>query len=66
MKRTPAEVEILQKLEEQRTEDWIFASDRKQRLCDRSLHHIIQQAVLFPRLQDILQDYWLAPKGWSI
>jgi len=38
------EIDILRQLEEQRTTDWLFASERKQRLSDRSLHHIIQQA----------------------
>ncbi|URD48638.1 hypothetical protein M5J74_20160 [Chroococcidiopsis sp. CCNUC1] len=37
-------IDILQQLEEQRTTDWLFASERKQRLSERSLHHIIQQA----------------------
>lgn len=39
-----AEIDILQQLSEQRTTDWLFASERKQRLRKRSLHHIIQQA----------------------
>lgn len=31
-------------LQEQHTTDWLIASERKQRLSERSLHHIIQQA----------------------
>lgn len=38
------EIDILQQLDEQRTADWLFASERQQRLSDRSLHHIIQRA----------------------
>jgi len=38
------EIDILQQLVEERTTDWLFASERKQRLSERSLHHIIQQA----------------------
>ena len=40
----PSEVELLEQLKEVRTTDWIFASERKQRLSERSLHHIVQQA----------------------
>lgn len=38
------EIDILHQLQEKRTTDWLFASERKQRLSERSLHHIIQQA----------------------
>jgi type 1 fimbriae regulatory protein FimB len=49
----PAEIDIVQQLHEQHTTDWIFSSERKQRLSERSLHHIIQQAgevadILYP------------------
>jgi type 1 fimbriae regulatory protein FimB len=37
------EIDILQQLQEQRTTDWLFASERKQRLRERTLHHIIQR-----------------------
>lgn len=40
----PAEIDILQQLHKQHNTDWLFASERKQRLGERSLHHIIQQA----------------------
>jgi len=40
----PPEIDILQQLSQQRTTDWLFASERKQRLSERSLHHLIQQA----------------------
>jgi len=40
----PTEIEVLQQLYQQRSTDWIFASERKQRLSERSLHHIIRQA----------------------
>ena len=36
------EINILLKLQEQHTTDWVFASERKQRLSERSLHYIIQ------------------------
>lgn len=38
----PPEIDILQQLKEQRTTDWVFASERRQRLSERSLHHLIQ------------------------
>ena len=40
----PTEIDLLHQLEQERTTDWIFASERKQRLSERSLHHIVQQA----------------------
>ena len=40
----PPEIDLLSQLKHERTTDWIFASERKQRLSERSLHHIIQQA----------------------
>lgn len=47
------EINILQQLKEQRTTDWVFASERRQRLSERSLHHSLQRAgeiagLLFP------------------
>ena len=47
----PPEVNLLQQLKENRTTDWVFASERKQRLSDRSVHHIIQQAGAFARIE---------------
>ncbi len=44
------EVDLLRQLKEQRTTEWIFASERKQRLSNRSLHHIIQHAGKVSRL----------------
>ena len=41
---SPAEIEILQELVHQSKTDWILESERQQRLSDRSLHHIVQQA----------------------
>jgi type 1 fimbriae regulatory protein FimB len=40
----PAELEILQELVQLSKTDWILESERKQRLSDRSLHHIVYQA----------------------
>ncbi len=39
-----AEIEILQELVQLSKTDWILESERQQRLSDRSLHHIVQQA----------------------
>lgn len=46
----PPEIDLLEQLYQQRTTDWVFASERKQRLSERSVHHIIQQAGAFARI----------------
>ena len=43
----PPEIDLLKQLYQQRTTDWVFASERKQRLSERSVHHIIQQALCY-------------------
>lgn len=58
-----AETNILQQLEEQRTTDWVFASERKQRLSARSLHHIIQQAGEIASLPFPIHPYMLRRSG---
>ncbi|MGL5924227.1 tyrosine-type recombinase/integrase [Chroococcidiopsis sp.] len=58
-----AEIDILQQLEEQRTTDWLFASERKQRLSERSLHHIIQQAGAIANLPFPTHPYMLRRSG---
>jgi type 1 fimbriae regulatory protein FimB len=39
-----AEVDILQELQHLSTTDWLWESERRQRLSERSLHHIIARA----------------------
>lgn len=57
------EVDLLEQLYEQRTTEWIFASERKQRLSDRSLHHIIQQAGALALLPIPVHPYMLRRTG---
>ena len=57
------EFELLQQLEEQRTTDWVFASERKQRLSERSLHHIIQRAGIVAGLHLPIHPYMLRRSG---
>ncbi len=59
----PTEIEVLQQLYEQRTTDWIFASERKQRLSERSLHHIIRQAGELASLALSVHPYMLRRSG---
>lgn len=58
-----AEVDLLKQLQEQRTTEWVFASERKQRLSDRSLHHIIQHAGKVARLDFLTHPYMLRRSG---
>ncbi len=57
------EVELLEQLKEQRTTEWIFASERQQRLSDRSLHHIIQHAGKAASLDFPVHPYMLRKSG---
>lgn len=57
------EVDLLEQLYEQRTSEWIFASERKQRLSDRSLHHIIQHAGKAASLDFPVHPYMLRKSG---
>ena len=50
-------------LHEQHTTDWIFSSERKQRLSKRSLHHIIQQAGAIANLPLTTHPYMLRRSG---
>ena len=58
-----AEIDILQQLHEQRITDWLFASERKQRLSERSLHHIIQQAGEIADIPFPIHPYMLRRTG---
>jgi type 1 fimbriae regulatory protein FimB len=55
----PAEIEILQELIHQSKTDWILESERKQRLSDRSLHHIVYQAGIVAGLPIPVHPYML-------
>jgi type 1 fimbriae regulatory protein FimB len=59
----PAEIDILQRLYQQRTSDWIFTSERKQRLSERSLHHLIQHAGELAKLPLTVHPYMLRRSG---
>lgn len=57
------EINILLKLQEQRMTDWVFASERKQRLSERSLHYIIQMSGEIASLPLTLHPYILRRSG---
>lgn len=57
------EIELLEQLQEQRTTDWIFASERRQRLSERSLHNLIQQAGVNSKLTIPVHPYMLRRTG---
>lgn len=57
------EINILLKLQEQRRTDWVFASERKQRLSERSLHYIIQLAGEIAKLPLTMHPYILRRSG---
>jgi len=57
------EVELLEQLYEQRTTEWVFASERRQRLSERSLHHLIQQAGKVAGLDFPVHPYMLRRSG---
>ncbi len=59
----PAEIEILQELAHQSKTDWILESERQQRLSDRSLHHIVQQAGVVAGLPIPVHPYMLRRSG---
>lgn len=50
-------------LQEQQTTEWIFASERRQRLSERSLHHLIQQAGATAKLPIPVHPYMLRRSG---
>ena len=57
------EISILQELQEQRCTDWLFASERKQRLSERSLHYIIQLSGTLAALPMSVHPYMLRRTG---
>jgi type 1 fimbriae regulatory protein FimB len=57
------EIDFLQQLEAEHTTDWLFASERKQRLSERSLHHLIQQAGEMAGLSFPVHPYMLRRSG---
>ncbi len=59
----PAEIEILQELVHQSKTDWILESERKQRLSDRTLHHIVYQAGVVAGLPIPVHPYMLRRSG---
>ncbi len=59
----PAEIEILHELVQCRNTDWILESERQQRLSDRSLHHIVQQAGVVADLPIPVHPYMLRRTG---
>ena len=59
----PAEIEILQALVNTCKTDWILESERQQRLSDRSLHHIVQQAGVLAGLPIPVHPYMLRRSG---
>ena len=58
-----AEIEILQELVQLSKTDWILESERQQRLSDRSLHHIVQQAGVVAGLPIPVHPYMLRRSG---
>ncbi len=58
-----AEIDILQQLHEQRTTEWLFASERRTRLSERSLHHLIQQAGKSAGISFPIHPYILRTTG---
>ena len=58
-----AEISILLELEQVRVTDWIFASERRLRLSERSLHHIIQHVGKLAGLPFPLHPYMLRRSG---
>lgn len=57
------EIDLLMQLYEQRTTDWFFSSERRQRLNKRSLHHIVQQAEVIALLAIFVYPYMLRRTG---
>lgn len=57
------EVDILQELQSFSTTDWLCQSERKQRLSERSLHHIIASAGVEAQLPFPVHPYMLRRTG---
>lgn len=58
-----AEVDTLIALQELRTTDWLFESERQQRLSERTLHHIIARAGIEASLPFPVHPYMLRRTG---
>lgn len=58
-----AEVDILQELQHLSTTDWLLSSERRQRLSERSLHHIIARAGVEADLPIPTHPYMLRRSG---
>ncbi len=58
-----AEVGILKELQYLSTTDWLLQSERRQRLSERSLHHIIAQAGIEAELPFPVHPYMLRRTG---
>ncbi len=58
-----AEVDILQELQHLRNTDWLWESERRQRLSERSLHHIIARAGLEASLPFPVHPYMIRRTG---
>lgn len=59
----PPEIDLLAQLNEERITSWVFSSERKQRLSERSVHHIIQQAGALAKLPNPTHPYMLRRSG---
>ena len=57
------EVDILKELQYLSTTDWLLQSERRQRLSERSLHHIIAQAGIEAQLPLPVHPYMLRRTG---
>ena len=57
------EIDLLEQLYPERTTDWVFASERKQRFSERSLRHIIQSAGEIATLPLPVHPYMLRRSG---
>ena len=58
-----AEVDMLKELQHYRTTDWLVESERKQRLSERSLHHIIARSGVQAQLPFPVHPYMLRRTG---
>lgn len=59
----PPEIDLLQQLYQERTTDWVFASERRQRFSGRSLHHVIQNAGALAAIPFPTHPYMLRRSG---
>ncbi|AFY91220.1 tyrosine-type recombinase/integrase [Chroococcidiopsis thermalis] len=59
----PAELELLKQLAQERRCDWLFATERRSRLNERSLHYLIAQAGKIAHLTFPIHPYMLRRSG---